>query len=330
MAAFAFDHTDRFWSHPGRKFGLEKRMAKPYHPPRPQTGSVGCGRALAFRVRRFPPERNLARSVFFAMRYAICSSDPVQISDAREAGFDYVESWTPLLVRPGESEAAFEDAVATIQRGGLPIECVNGFLVKGLVCVGPDADHDKVVEYADEVLRRLAKVGVSVCVFGSGWSRIIPDGWPREKAEAQFASLLVRLGRIAATHGVKIAIEPLRRAECNLANTVDEGVRFAQGAGSPAMGVLADFYHWSQNGETEDTLLFAKGRLFHTHVATAANRRIPGSEPCDFSVFFRALRAIGYDGRMSVEGSMPPEGPDRVEAFRLAVETLRAAERAAR
>lgn len=264
------------------------------------------------------------------MRYAICSSDPAQISDARGAGFDYVEAWAPTLTRPGESEAAFEDAAATILRGGLPIESVNGFLVKGLVCIGPDADHGKIAEYADEVLRRLAKVGVSICVFGSGWARKIPDGWPREKAEEQFASLLCRLAPIAASHGVKIAIEPLRVAECNLVNTVDEGARFAHAAASPAIGSLVDFYHWSQNGETADTILAAKDCLLHTHVATAANRLMPGMEPCDFTPFFRILHSIGYDARMSIEGGIPNEDPDRVAKFRRAVETLRAAELAAR
>ena len=261
------------------------------------------------------------------MRYAICSSDPSQIADARAAGFDYVETWVPTLVRPGESEAAFEDAAAQILAAGLPVETVNGFLVKGLVCVGPEAVPDKVVEYADEVLRRLAKAGVSICVFGSGWARNIPDGFPREKAEEQFVSLLSRLGPVAEENGVKIAVEPLARVECNFVNTVDEAAHFARASGSPAIGALADFYHWARNGETEDTILAARDCFFHVHVATMPNRRAPGMEPCDFSPFFRALSAIGYDARVSVEGAQPPEGPGRVEAFRAALDVLRASVR---
>lgn len=259
------------------------------------------------------------------MKYGICSSDPAQIADARKAGFEYVEGWAPTVTQPGKSEAEFEDAVAKIERGGLPVQSVNGFLINGLVCIGKDADHDRVVEYADEVLHRLAKVGVSICVFGSGWARKIPEGWPREKAEEQFSDLLRRLGPVAVDSGVKIAIEPLRHAECNLVNTVDEAARFAAATGSPAIGALADFYHWSQNGETDQTIIAAKDCFLHAHVATAAKRLSPGMEECDFTPFFRALSRIGYDGRMSIEGSMPPEGPDRVENFARAVEALRAA-----
>ncbi len=259
------------------------------------------------------------------MRYAICSSDPVQIAFARDAGFDYVETWTPTLTRPGESESAFEDAVAAITAAGLPVESVNGFLVKGLLCVGPDAVHGKIVEYAGEVLRRLAKARVSICVFGSGWARAIPEGFPREKAEEQFVSLLSLLGPIAEETGVRIAVEPLARVECNFVNTVDEAARFARESGSPAIGALADFYHWARNGETEETILAARDRFFHAHIATMPNRLAPGREPCDFSSFFRALSEIGYDARVSVEGGLPPEGPDRAAAFRRILDALRAA-----
>ena len=36
------------------------------------------------------------------------------------------------------------------------------------------------------------------------------------------------------------------------------------------------------------------------------NRKAPGIEPYDFVPFFRALAAAGYDGRVSVEGGLPP------------------------
>ena len=45
-------------------------------------------------------------------------------------------------------------------------------------------------------------------------------------------------------------------------------------------------------------------------------------EPCDFGPFLRALAAIGYDGRLSVEATLPPpEG--RVAAFRSALKILK-------
>ncbi len=256
------------------------------------------------------------------MRYAICTTDPDTIADAREAGFDAVEVNVQTLIRPYDPDPVFEEALAPVLAAGLPIEAANVFLPKDLRCIGPDAVPDRIAEYAETVCRRLARAGASVLVFGSGGARQRPEGWSKGKADEQFVALLSRLGPIAERHGVRIAVEPLCRTSCNYINTVDEGAALASASGSPAVGVLADAYHWARNGETADTILAAKGILLHVHVATSSERLPPGMEPCDFGPFLRALAAIGYDGRLSVEATLPPpEG--RVAAFRSALEILK-------
>ena len=258
------------------------------------------------------------------MRYATCAHAPDLAADAREAGFDYVEANVPGFVRPSESESAFEDTVASFRDAGIPVEAANLFLPQELRCTGPDAVPDRIVEYSETVFRRLGKAGVPILVFGSGGARKIPEGWPREKADEQFVSLLSRIGPIAEAHGVRIAVEPLARVECNYLNTVDEGARLARESGSPAGGVLADSFHWARNGEPADTILAAKDRFLHCHVATLPNRKAPGMEDYDFLPFFRALAAIGYDGRVTIEGGLPPP-EERVAGLRRALEVLRAA-----
>ena len=259
------------------------------------------------------------------MRYAICSNDPAVIADAREAGFDYVEASVPSLVRPFDPEEAFEETLASYRAAGLPVESANLFLPRELRCTGPDAQPlDRLAEYAETVFRRLARAGVPVVVFGSGGARKLPDGWPRERADEQFVALLSRIGPLAENHGVTIAVEPLARVECNYLNTVDEGARIARASGSPAVGVVADCYHWARNGEPAETILAAKGVLVHAHLATMPSRKAPGVEPYDFAPFFRALAAAGYDARVSIEGGLPPP-ENRVEGLRAALAILRAA-----
>ena len=259
------------------------------------------------------------------MRYAICNNDPAVIADAREAGFDYLEASVPNLVRPFDPEEVFEQTLADYRKAaaGLPIESVNLFLPRELRCTGPDAvPLDRLADYAETVCRRLARAGIPILVFGSGGARALPDGWPKEEADRQFVALLSRIGPIAERHGVQIAVEPLARVECNYLNTVDEGAALARASGSPAVGVLADSFHWGRNGETADTILAAKDRFLHAHVATLPNRKAPGLEPYDFTPFFRALAAIGYDGRVTVEAAPPPpEG--RIDALRDILRVLR-------
>lgn len=256
------------------------------------------------------------------MRYAINTCDIDAIRDARDAGFDYVEVPVKEILRPGEPKSAFEDAAAKFRDAGLPVETHNIFLSGPLVCVGPEATHDAIEEFAATCFERMAELGSKTMVFGSGWARAIPEGWPRANAAEQFTALLARLGALAAGFGVELVVEPLARVECNFVNTVDEGAAIARASGSPAVGVLADSFHWERNGEGADTILAARDRLRHAHVATAPNRRVPGVEPYDFSPFFKALRAAGYDGRVTIESSIA-EPAGRVEAFAKALEILK-------
>lgn len=263
------------------------------------------------------------------MRYAICTNDPAVAADAREAGFDYIEVSVPSFVKPLEPEEAFEASREAYRDVDIPIEAANLFLPRELRCTGPDAvPMDRLADYAETVFRRLAAAGVPIVVFGSGGARKLPDGWPKEKADEQFVALLSRIGPLAEKHGVQIAVEPLARVECNYINTVDEGAALARASGSSAVGVLADCYHWARNGEGADTILAAKDRMIHAHLATLPNRKAPGVEPYDFVPFFRALAAAGYDGRVTIEAGVP--GPeDRIGGLRKALETLRAAHEAA-
>ena len=264
------------------------------------------------------------------MRYAICTNDPAVAADACEAGFDYIEVSVPNFVKPFEPEEAFEASREAYRDIAIPIESANLFLPRELRCTGPDAvPMDRLADYAETVSRRLAAAGVPIVVFGSGGARKLPDGWPKEKADEQFVALLSRIGPIAEKHGVKIAVEPLARVECNYINTVDEGAALARASGSPAVGVLADSFHWDRNGESADTILAAKDRFRHAHVATMPNRLFPGGEEHDFGPFFRALAAIGYDGRVTVEGRLA-EGCDLAATMHKALDVLRAATAASR
>ena len=185
-----------------------------------------------------------------------------------------------------------------------------------------NADPARIADYAAGVFARLRAAGAATMVFGSGWARAVPDGWPRERADEQFTSLLASLGPLAEAEGVSLVLEPLARVECNFLNTPEEGARFARESGSAAVGVLADSFHWLRNGEGPETIAAARDRFRHAHVSTVPGRLMPGREPCDLGPFFGALAAIGYDGRVTVEAKAePPEG--RAEKLRLALAAMR-------
>ena len=66
---------------------------------------------------------------------------------------------------------------------------------------------------------------------------------------------------------------------------------------------LVDFFHFYMNGESDDGLLCAKGRLYHAHIARPApDRRVPTADDMPtLRKWAQMLSDIGYDGGLSLE-----------------------------
>jgi len=219
----------------------------------------------------------------------------------RFAGFVYVEESVRRFLAPQKPEATFLENLETLKQSALPVYSCNGFLPGSLRSTGPDADHQGVLEYAEIAFSRAARAGIEIIVFGSSGSRKIPEGFDPAVAREQFVALLRQMGPIAAEHGVTVAIEPLRRKECNFINRVFEATEIAREVNHTNIKVLADFYHMMQEDEGPESILLAGTDLVHCHIAENENRTPPGVAQDDFTPYLKALKEIGYQGRISVE-----------------------------
>jgi D-psicose/D-tagatose/L-ribulose 3-epimerase len=109
----------------------------------------------------------------------------------------------------------------------------------------------------------------------------------------------------AADHAAKanlmLAIEPLNRFECYFLNTMADARDYVRRVGRPNFGALYDTFHANIEekdpigviGETADVIR-------HVHVSEN-DRGTPGRGHVDFTATFRALRAAGYDGWLTIE-----------------------------
>ena len=234
------------------------------------------------------------------MRFGICAP-PEQAAALAAVGYDYVE-W-PLHRTAG---AFSDEEYAALRRlaGHLPVrpEAWNVMLPARIMVVGPEADHAALRDYLNVAFARVAELHGAIVVFGSGASRRIPDGFPREVASAQFDAACSIAGDAAQGNGITIAIEPLNRGETNLVNSVAEGVGVVQRVAHPAVRVLSDLYHVTLEGEPLADTTAAGDLLAHVHVA-APDRRIPrpGHGEDELRAYFQALRAAAYDDRVSIE-----------------------------
>jgi len=248
------------------------------------------------------------------MEYGVCGG-PEMARMAADAGYGFFEWGVPDFLKPREDPAAFQDARAQVRQVPLFCAAVNRFVPGDLKITGPDADLAALGEYATTACGRAEQAGVPVIVFGSGGARNIPDGFDRNAAWGQLVDFGRMLGPIAAAHGVTVAVEPLHQGACNVLTTVGECAALVREVDHRAIRLLVDSYHWGTDHDSAEDIVANGGLLAHVHVGTVANRMAPGLEEYDFAPFFEALKAGGYDGRVSIEAKLPDPAADLPRAL---------------
>lgn len=241
------------------------------------------------------------------MKFGICCApntlgEPEQLFETlTQAGYDYVEWGVGSVMASDEAFEALQKAVANAP---LKIEAFNGYIPPQHRITGPDVNLSGVLDYAQEAAKRCRALGADIVVLGSGGARKVPEGFSPETALRQFTEFCRELGPRVAEAGITIAIEPLNTTEDNLITSVATGALVVDEVKHPNIQLLADYYHMFREDEPFENVVNAGSRLRHTHLADLG-RVAPGFAPegeADFVGFFRALKAAGYDTRVSFEG----------------------------
>ena len=252
------------------------------------------------------------------MKFGVCTG--IENAKAlKTAGFDFVELFVQGHLIPEKEEAEFLPIFEKIKMMELPSLAANGFLPGHLKVTGPEYNERRLTRYVENACGRALRAGISRIVFGSGGARQIPDGFSREEAEAQLVEFGKLAAHVAAACGVLIVVEPLNKAECNVLTSVGESAKYVRKVNKPSFRLLVDAYHFMKDDNDFDALTDAVPLLSHVHIATQPNRKAPGIEPTDFSRFFKALKAGGYDGTVSIEGGwndIAKEAPAALKALR--------------
>lgn len=256
------------------------------------------------------------------MRFGFCAP-PEDFDTLKEIGYDYAEWPVAQALAPEEPDNAVMPAlIEKIGASSFKPQAFYLFLPGDLKVVGPDIDLKRQKHYLENAIARVAALGGEVIGFGSGRARQIPDGFPKKKACEQMIDFLRLAAPVASKHGVAIAIEPLSPNECNFIHSVAEAVAIAEEVDSPAIGVLSDLHHVSEQGQSYEETRLAGRWLAHVHVAGFVDRRAPTADDIPrIAEFFSALKAANYQGRVSMEGrwtDLPREGAVALESLRMA------------
>ncbi len=217
-----------------------------------------------------------------------------------------------LMVRdPARLDPARIQALAAEQ--GLAIPAVStGQLRKedGLqLCHLEPAARSRAVARAKEVIDFTAAVGARQVNIGTLRGHL-PDSAERRDALAAARASLDDLLNYALEKQVGIALEPQCRYLINWLNSVGETLAWMSHFPQSNLSLLFDVYHaLLEERSVYASLIRAFPRLSHVQVADS-NRLAPGCGQVNFGELVRVLRALDYQGYISVEVLPRPDGAE--------------------
>ena len=228
-----------------------------------------------------------------------------------EIGYDYIE--LPLNRLTKLSGPELRRAAELVRESGLPCRSCNDFMPSSYSITGDDLTPRREIEgYLHRAFQIIGPEGLDAqyAVFGSPWSRRCPENFPMETALRQISAFLLRVGDIAAGHGITVAVEHNNRSETNTLNHLSDVIALVNSLSHPNVKVLCDYYHFRYEGDSVGALTHGRGLIVHTHIAKLEGRRYftdtEGESPM-VQTYARALHEIGYNGGISIEAIVPDQ-----------------------
>lgn len=231
-------------------------------------------------------------------------SDLEFIPEAARLGCDYLE--LPLSRIQALSDAEFAELAEYLDALGLRAEVMHDMLPSSVRVTGPDVQARVQHAYLDSAFARAKRLGAEVIAFDAAKVRQVPAGFDFPLARRQAGNFLRIAQGHAAVTGLRLAVQNLRTAECNLINTVSEAALMAALLQLDNVGVLADTVQMAFAAEPLDAVERCCGALEHVHAGCALTRRLPREgDGEDYAALFRALARMGYAGRVGAVAAEP-------------------------
>jgi len=227
-----------------------------------------------------------------------------RLEKLHELGYTCYETGLAALENAAEEDIA--KLAAKAEELGMPCVSHNGMFPPSVTLLRGPESYPEITAYMEKVFSKAKPLGAKVIILGSGGARKIPDGMTKEEATERFIALCRDcISPCAEKYGLTIGIEELRAAECNFINSCKEAMEIIRAVNKPNIQLLVDYFHAALGGDTNEEIASYGDAIAHVHIASPKrNRAWPNEEDFeDVKGFFAALKAAGYDGPVSLEGS---------------------------
>ena len=227
------------------------------------------------------------------------ATDFENLPEVQALGYDFVE--VPLCALAALPDDDFEEFAGWCEGAGVRVQAVNRILPEELPIVGPAVRAPALHDYLTRAFGRCRRLRVRVAVLDAPASRAVPSGFDTPMAWRQLGNFLRLCQGHARECGLVVAVEPLRKADCNLLNLVSEATLMAGLLQLGNVGVAANTGSMGMAAEPLSALRRTGSTLCHVHVENALTRRMPREgDGEDYFNLMRTLKQIGYAGGVSV------------------------------
>lgn len=226
------------------------------------------------------------------------------IAVAGKAGFDFVEIWAPKLL--GYLERGGLPALRRdLRRAGVHAATLNSV---ERVTFNDPSGHVRMLEDFTRLCRVAETIECETVL-------VVPSPRPRGVSAAAIEHESVRvlreLSRLAKPYGVRVAYEFLGFEDCTV-NSLAQCAAIVEKVARPNVGLVLDTFHFFVGRSTLASIRALDPRhVFMVHlndVERAPRRRMhdalrlyPGRGIIPLPAILRSLKAIDYDGEVSVE-----------------------------
>lgn len=185
------------------------------------------------------------------------------------------------------------------------LECtVCAILPRGINPISPDQDvRRKSLQHLLRCVETSAAMGATL-LGGPLYAPIgyLPGHRPSRDEFLWAVEAFQALGPSLDAHQLTLSIEPVNRSETFFLRTAADARRLCEAVGHPRIGVTIDTFH----ANIEECSLVAAATSLGSHLkhihASENDRGLLGQGHVDFPALVRALRQMGYDGYLMIEG----------------------------
>ncbi len=220
------------------------------------------------------------------------------LEDLKKTGYDGVE--VPVF---GGDPAQFKALGQRLSDMGLERTAVSALTSTEVNPLDADAaTRAKAVDFMKGVLDGCAALGATRVVgpMHSVLGHFSGSG-PTEDEKNRCVEFCRTVGDHAKSVGVFVNLEALNRFECYFANTIEDLQAHVERVGHPFIQGMYDTFHCNiEEKDPVGAIVQHAKAIGHVHISEN-DRGTPGRGHIDFAATFKALKAVKYDGWLTIE-----------------------------